>query len=211
MARYDRSYGAGFGPGAGAGGMRRPRGFGGYGPQADLGRGRPLPRYAGEYANHPGSYHPTGRGYDTPLRGYGPGMGGRGYDARFARQPFMPEAAYLRHPEYDRPPTYHQYGWEGRGRYRIQDPEEMTDEEIRQEVRQRLYQDSWVDADRIEVEVNDGVVTLKGEVEDFMEARYAWDDAWESEGVRGVLNHLAVRTDVPQDHPHGDVLPQDGE
>jgi hypothetical protein len=41
-----------------------------------------------------------------------------------------------------------------------------------------------------------------------MEARYAWDDAWETEGVRGVVNSLTVRTDVPNAQPHGDVVPQ---
>lgn len=30
-----------------------------------------------------------------------------------------------------------------------------------------------------------------------MEARYAWDHAWESPGVGGVINNLTVRTDVP--------------
>jgi hypothetical protein len=55
--------------------------------------------------------------------------------------------------------------------------------------------------------VEEGVVTLTGEVADFMEARYAWDDAWESPGVRGVVNNITVRTDLP--HPqHGDVVPQ---
>jgi osmotically-inducible protein OsmY len=43
----------------------------------------------------------------------------------------------------------------------------------------------------------DGVVTLSGEVDDFLEARYAWDDAWEAEGVRGVINNLTVRTAEP--------------
>ena len=43
------------------------------------------------------------------------------------------------------------------------------------------------------------MVTLTGEVDDFMQARYAWDDAWESAGVRGVVNNLTVRTDVPRD------------
>jgi len=52
-------------------------------------------------------------------------------------------------------------------------------------------------------------VTLTGDVGDFMEARYAWDDAWESPGVRGVINNLTVRTDLP--HPaHQDVVPQSG-
>ena len=75
-------------------------------------------------------------------------------------------------------------------------------------MRRRLYEDVWVDIDRVDVEVEDGIVTLRGEVDDFMEARYAWDDAWETEGVRGVLNHLTVRVDEPVAEPHGDVLPQ---
>ena len=48
------------------------------------------------------------------------------------------------------------------------------------------------------------MVTLKGEVDDYLEARYAWDDAWEAAGVRGVLNQLTVRTDEPHDeHERG--------
>ncbi|HEX2091329.1 MAG TPA: BON domain-containing protein, partial [Longimicrobiaceae bacterium] len=130
------------------------------------------------------------------------------YDAGFAREPFMPEAAYLRHPEYDRPPSFHQERWEQPGRYQIH-REKMSDEEIQQEVRQRLYQDSWLHADEIEVDVREGVVTLRGEVGDFLEARYAWDDAWETEGVRGVINNLTVRTDVPAEETHGDMFAQD--
>ena len=34
------------------------------------------------------------------------------------------------------------------------------------------------------------------------------DDAWETEGVRGVVTQLAVRVDLPQESPHGDLLPQ---
>jgi osmotically-inducible protein OsmY len=52
------------------------------------------------------------------------------------------------------------------------------------------------------------VVTLTGEVDDFLKARYAWDDAWEAEGVRGVVNNLTVRADLPQAPTHGDVVPQ---
>lgn len=82
---------------------------------------------------------------------------------------------------------------------------ELDDNEIREAVLENLFQDSWVDPQRIDVEVEDGVVTLSGEVSDFMEARYAWDDAWESAGVRGVVNHLTVRADQPQE---GMDLPQ---
>ncbi|HEX6940837.1 MAG TPA: BON domain-containing protein [Longimicrobiales bacterium] len=76
---------------------------------------------------------------------------------------------------------------------------DMSDDEIREAVLENLFQDTWVDPDRIDVEVDHGVVTLRGEVRDFMEARYAWDDAWESAGVRGVVNNLTVRTDRPQE------------
>ena len=132
------------------------------------------------------------------------------YGEDYAREPFMPETAYLRHPEYDRPPTYHQNRWEQPGEYQLPGERgEMSDEEIRQEVRQRLYLDSWLDSERVEVSVNEGVVTLRGEVNDFLEARYAWDDAWESDGVRGVVNNLTVRTDTGEEHPHGDVFSQD--
>ena len=74
----------------------------------------------------------------------------------------------------------------------------MSDEEIREAVLDNLFHDEWIHPDRIDVQVERGVVTLSGEVDDFLEARYAWDDAWAAPGVRGVINNLTVRTDVPQ-------------
>jgi osmotically-inducible protein OsmY len=73
--------------------------------------------------------------------------------------------------------------------------EQLDDLDIMDEVRERLFQDSFVNPRAIDVDVHDGVVTLRGEVRDFMEARYAWDDAWETRGVRGVVNQLTVRND----------------
>jgi hypothetical protein len=102
-----------------------------------------------------------------------------------------------------------EYGedYEGPRSYGSADEEdEPGDEEVRQAVYRRMAQDPWVDPSRVQVRVEDGVVTLTGEVDDFMEARYVWDDAWESPGVRGVINHLAVRTDLPRDEP-GEPLP----
>lgn len=75
----------------------------------------------------------------------------------------------------------------------------MTDGEIREAVLENLFQDTWINPDRIDIDVDRGVVTLGGEVRDFMEARYAWDDVWESAGVRGVVNNLTVRADLPQE------------
>jgi hypothetical protein len=139
---------------------------------------------------------------------YGGGYGasrpsqGRGYDGGYAREPFMPDEAYRRHPEYrqQRQPReweahQHAYG------------EELGDDEVREAVYRRMEADAWLDPQRIGVAVEDGVVTLTGEVDDFLEARYAWDDAWEAEGVRGVVNNLAVRSDQPHD-AHGDIVAQ---
>ena len=75
----------------------------------------------------------------------------------------------------------------------------LDDDEVRESVRENLFQDSFVDPERIEVAVERGVVTLRGDVDDFLQARYAWDDAWESPGVRGVINNLTVRTDRASD------------
>jgi osmotically-inducible protein OsmY len=56
-----------------------------------------------------------------------------------------------------------------------------------------LFYDTWVDADAVEVSVKDGVVTLKGDLPDYEEIRYATDDAWDVEGVLGVRSELRVR------------------
>lgn len=67
-----------------------------------------------------------------------------------------------------------------------------SDEEIRADVEETLFYDTWVDADRIQVEVEDGVVTLKGTLPNFDEVRYATEDAWDVDGVRGVRTLLEV-------------------
>jgi hypothetical protein len=147
-------------------------------------------------------------GYGMRGRGEYGGYGG-GYDAGFTRETFVPEQAYRRHPELDRPQEHLRGRWPERGHAMGGMGAGMDDGEIRQSVRQNLHQDSWIRPDRIQVEVNGGVVTLTGEVDDYMQARYAWDDAWETGGVRGVINNLTVRTDQPHEQ-HGDPMPQTG-
>jgi hypothetical protein len=67
-----------------------------------------------------------------------------------------------------------------------------SDAELREEVEEALFYDTWVDADAITVEVKDGVVTLRGELPNFEEIRYATDDAWDVDGVVGVRSELTV-------------------
>jgi osmotically-inducible protein OsmY len=67
------------------------------------------------------------------------------------------------------------------------------DDELKREVEEALFMDSWVDADAISVAVRDGVVTLTGTLPDYDEIRYATDDVWDVVGVLGVLSELTVR------------------
>lgn len=66
------------------------------------------------------------------------------------------------------------------------------DDEVRQEVEETLFYDTWVNAEAITVEVEQGVVTLTGELPDYEEVRLAVDDAWDVEGVVGVRPQLRV-------------------
>lgn len=68
-----------------------------------------------------------------------------------------------------------------------------SDEELKAEVEEALFYDTWVDADRITVEVNDAIVTLRGTLPSYDEVRYATDDAWDVEGVCGVRTELRVQ------------------
>jgi hypothetical protein len=68
------------------------------------------------------------------------------------------------------------------------------DEELKHDVEEALFYDTWVDSEAITVEVRDGVVALRGELPDHDEVRYATDDAWDVEGVRGVRCELRVNS-----------------
>jgi hypothetical protein len=67
------------------------------------------------------------------------------------------------------------------------------DADVRRDVQDALFYDTWVDAQRISVEVHDGRVTLRGELATEQEARYACDDAWSVAGVREVVSELGAR------------------
>jgi hypothetical protein len=67
-----------------------------------------------------------------------------------------------------------------------------SDDDLRVDVEEALFYDTWVDADAITVEVQDGVVSLRGELPNYDEIRFATDDAWDVEGVLGVRTELRV-------------------
>lgn len=68
-----------------------------------------------------------------------------------------------------------------------------ADGEIQADVIESLVRDTWAHADRVHVEVQDGVVTLTGEVASAVEKRSAGDDAWDTLGVVDVDNDLEIR------------------
>ena len=123
--------------------------------------------YAGDFRPHPGM---GGGGGMEPGRGAFQDFGGE-----WESGPVHGPARYGLGP-------YHQR-LRSRGR---------PDDEVRKDVEDALFYDTWVDAEAITVEVKEGVVTLTGELPDYQEVRYATDDAWDVEGVRGVHCQLRV-------------------
>ncbi|HEY2051837.1 MAG TPA: BON domain-containing protein [Caulobacteraceae bacterium] len=69
-----------------------------------------------------------------------------------------------------------------------------SDERIREDVNDRLSDDSWLDATNIEVQVKDCEVTLSGTVHDRHDKRHAEDLADRVSGVRHVQNNLRLKT-----------------
>jgi hypothetical protein len=93
--------------------------------------------------------------------------------------------------------------WRGGARaqedYRGRGPKDYrrSDERIREEVSDRLTDDSHVDASDITVQVTDGEVTLTGTVATREQKRRAEDLIERTSGVRDVTNRLRVHRDAP--------------
>lgn len=67
------------------------------------------------------------------------------------------------------------------------------DAELKQEVEEALFYDTWVDSEAVQVDIKNGIVTLRGDLPDYEEIRYATDDVWDVDGVLGVRSELRVR------------------
>lgn len=152
-----------------------------------------MPRYDFD-RDAPGPWGPSGRGFGPGnagrAAGYGgdfrphPGMGGG--QANAARAPWDDEGEWSTGPVFG-PARYGLGPYHQRLRSR-----RRPDDEVRKDVEEALFYDTWVDAEAITVQVQDGIVTLGGELPDYHEVRYATDDAWDVEGVRGVHCRLSV-------------------
>jgi len=68
-----------------------------------------------------------------------------------------------------------------------------ADPDVHRDVQDALFFDTWVDAERISVEVEDGRVILRGELPTEQEIRFACDDAWSVAGVREVVSEMVLR------------------
>lgn len=68
------------------------------------------------------------------------------------------------------------------------------DDQLRRAVEAALFYDTWVDADRIRVEVADGVVTLRGSLNDAGELRRAESDVRAVPGTREVRSELRIES-----------------
>lgn len=151
-------------------------------PRYDLDRGRPA------------AWPPYGRDFGPGMRG-GPyagdfrphtGFGGGGPEAEYGRGVHDGDGEWEAGPVYG-PARYGLGPYHQRLRSR-----RRPDDEVKKEVEDALFYDTWVDAEAITVEVKDGVVTLRGELPDYHEVRYATDDTWDVDGVRGVHCQLTV-------------------
>lgn len=82
----------------------------------------------------------------------------------------------------------------GRGGHRGKGPKGYTrsDDRIREDVNEKLWDDDYLDASNIEVEVSNGEVTLSGEVAERSAKRRAEDLAEDCSGVKNVQNNIRV-------------------
>jgi osmotically-inducible protein OsmY len=93
------------------------------------------------------------------------------------------------------------YGAEGTaGRFTGRGPKgyQRSDERIREDVCERLTQHSEIDASEIELQVNNGEITLTGSVEDRRQKRLAEDVAENVFGVRETHNQLRISKGLGQ-------------
>lgn len=67
-----------------------------------------------------------------------------------------------------------------------------SDDKIKDDIEEKLYHDSFIDASDIEVSVSDGDVTLSGTVDNKQTKRRAEDCADRVTGVKDVSNHLRI-------------------
>jgi osmotically-inducible protein OsmY len=170
-------------------------------------------------------------GYVQPYRYYGPGYRGVGYyavfyqgqddgqgdDAETSGEQAQPETQFDQRNVHYGQGQGTGAGWQGRGRggrgrqsgqFAGRGPKgyQRSDDRIREDVSDRLTEHGDLDASGIEVDVNGGVVTLSGTVDDRWGKRLAEDIVERVPGVRDVMNQLRVGDQAGQeDRSSGDM------
>jgi hypothetical protein len=184
--RSDEGYGEAYG-GRGYGGSSYGRS--GYGPAGYGQAGYGQTGYGGtSYADQQRRF--AGQGYEpSGYGGMGYGQGAGAFSGRNEPVQRVTEGDYERGHFFgggmSRPAGEHR----GRG------PKNYTrsDDRIRDDVNDRLSDDSWLDASEIEVQVAKGEVTLTGTVDSREDKRRAEDIAEAVSGVKHVQNNLRVQ------------------
>ena len=74
----------------------------------------------------------------------------------------------------------------------VQSPETARDEEIKSYIQNILFWNSSIDATKIDVMVNDGIVSIKGTVSSYWGKIMVEEFVSHAKGVRGVINELSV-------------------
>lgn len=83
------------------------------------------------------------------------------------------------------------FDWYHRPSQDTDDMDSLGDARLKEEIKDELFWSPFVDADQVKVTVDDGIATLKGEVDSWVESHVAVENAYEG-GARAVLNELAV-------------------
>jgi osmotically-inducible protein OsmY len=196
MTNLGRGYGESFGPGMGRGGGQQGYYQGGY--QGGFGGQGFQDRYTGQ--EYRGGYGGSQqRGFEGQQQYGGQGYGSQGYDSSEGWHTYGQPGA-SGYGGMSQSPAY-VYGYvvttyTGRGPKGYK----RSDERIQEEISDELTRHPEIDASDIEVQVQDGEVTLSGTVDDRRTKRLAEDLAEQCSGVQQVHNRVRVRKGSAQ-HP----------
>lgn len=204
MTNLGRGYGESSGPGMGRGGGQQGYYQGGY--QGGYGGQGFQDRYTGqEYrGDYGGSQH---RGFEGQQQYGGQGFGGQGYGGQgyggsegwqtYGQPGASGYGGMSRSPAYVYGYVVTTYTGRGPKGYK------RSDERIQEEISDELTRHPEIDASDIEVQVQDGEVTLSGTVDDRKTKRLAEDLAEQCSGVQQVHNRVRVQKSSAQHSSQG--------
>ncbi|MEQ9481628.1 BON domain-containing protein [Coleofasciculus sp. F4-SAH-05] len=85
--------------------------------------------------------------------------------------------------------------WNVENQINVQPVDEVTQSQITTNVNNALERDPYVEANQVDVAVNNGVATLTGNVDTWYERNQATEEAYEA-GAMSVVNQLDVDYDI---------------